>query len=77
MKPTAPPVKRGRPGTATARYFAITRSTTSSPSRTHGVLSAGSIAGRGSGAGLPVADPKGLDDLAVFNDLDAGRRSAG
>ena len=33
MKPTAPPVNRGKPGTGTARYFFITRSTTASPSR--------------------------------------------
>ena len=34
MKPTAPPVKRGRPGNDTGRYFFITRSTTSRPSCT-------------------------------------------
>src|ERR1039458_5209494 len=34
MKPMAPPVKRGRPGTLTARYFFITRSMTSRPSFT-------------------------------------------
>src|ERR1035437_1448973 len=33
MKPTAPPVNRGKPGTGTARYFFITRSTAAKPSR--------------------------------------------
>ena len=34
MNPTAPPVKRGSDGSETGRYFFITRSTTSRPSRT-------------------------------------------
>src|ERR1035441_8441676 len=33
MNPTAPPVNLGNPGTGTARYFLITRSTAAKPSR--------------------------------------------
>ena len=62
MKPTAPPVKRGRPGTVTARYFFITRSTTSRPSLT---------------IREPAADASvenAFDDFAVF---ETSTRSAG
>ena len=49
----APPVKRGKPGSRTARYFFITRSTTSRPSLTVG-LTCWSAWTRGS-ASLPMA----------------------
>ena len=73
MKPTAPPVNRGRPGNVTGRYFFITRSTTSRPSRPVGraCLHSRPLERRSRQARRLPTNFKAFNDFAVFDDLDA------